>query len=78
MDAQGYVSAAEVRSALQSVYEEDPEANLQKALLRTLADELQPIDAKGRWKPSPLLVLLALLLCALAGVFFYFTFESPR
>jgi hypothetical protein len=78
MDTQGYASAAEVRSALQSVYEEDPESNLQKALLRTLADELQPIDGKGRWKPSPLLVLLSLLISVLVGVFFYFTFESRR
>ena len=28
---------------------------LQKALLRSLADDLKPVDEKGRWKPSPLL-----------------------
>ena len=51
----------------------DPESNLQKALLHSLADGLKPVDEKGRWKPSPLLVLLFLLLFALIGVFLYFS-----
>jgi hypothetical protein len=78
MDAQGYVSPEEVRIALRSVYRDDPEANLQKALLRSLADDLKPVDAKGRWKPSPLLLLLSSLVCAFAGVFFYFTLGGHR
>ena len=73
MDSQGYVSAEEVRSALRTVYQADPEANPQKALLRSLADDLQPVGANGRWKPHPLLVPLSLLVCALTGVFLYFT-----
>ena len=73
MDAQGHVSPEEVRTALISIYRDDPESNLQKALLRVLADDLKPVDEKGRWKPSPLLLLVALLICALIGVFFYFT-----
>ncbi len=63
----------EIRAALRSVYREDPESNLQKALLRVLADDLKPVDEKGRWKPSPLLLLIAVLVCALIGVFLYFT-----
>ncbi len=63
----------EIRAALRLVYREDPESNLQKALLRVLADDLKPIDEKGRWKPSPLLLLIAVLVCALIGVFLYFT-----
>jgi hypothetical protein len=78
MDAQGHVSPDEVRVALRSVYRDDPETNLQKALLRSLADDLKPVDAKGHWKPSPLLLLLSFLLCALAGVFFYFTLGGRR
>ena len=45
---------------------------------RSLADNLKPVDAKGRWKPSPLLLLISLIVCALAGVFFYFTLGGRR
>jgi hypothetical protein len=63
----------EIRLALLSIYRGDSESNLQQALLRLLADELKPVDEKGRWKPSPLLILVALLVCALIGIFLYFT-----
>jgi hypothetical protein len=78
MDAQGHVSAQEIRIALRSIYSDDPESNLEKALLRSLADDLKPVDEKGRWKPSPLVVLVMLLGCALAAVFFYFTLGGQR
>ena len=73
MDAQGHVSPQEVRIALRSIYNDDPESNLGKALLRSLADDLKPVDEKGRWKPSQLLVLTVVLLCALVGVFICFS-----
>ena len=73
MDAQDYISAEEVRQALRQIYRKDAESNLQKGLLESLSDELKPVDEKGRWKPSPLLVLTVALLCALAGVFIYFS-----
>jgi hypothetical protein len=73
MDAQGHVTPEEIRQALLSMYRGDPESNLQQALLRLLADDLKPVDEKGRWKPSPLLILVAVLACAVVGVFFYFT-----
>ena len=73
MDAQSYISAEEVRQALRRIYLSDAESNLQNALLNSLSDELKPVDEKGRWKPSPLLVLTVVLLCALAGVFIYFS-----
>ena len=73
MDAQGYISAEEVRQALRQIYRGDAESNLQNALRESLSDELRPLDEKGRWKPSPLLVLMVALLCALAGVFIYFS-----
>lgn len=73
MDALGYISADEVRQALRQIYLSDAESNLQNALLESLSDELKPVDEKGRWKPSPLLVLTVVLLCALASVFIYFS-----
>jgi hypothetical protein len=73
MDAQGYISAAEVRQALRQIYLSDSESNLQNALLNSLSDELRPVDEKGRWKPSPVLVFTVVLLCALVGVFIYFS-----
>ena len=73
MDAQGYISPEEVRQALREIYRSDAESNLQTALLRSISDELKPIDERGRWKPSPLLVLLFVLLFVLAGVFLYFS-----
>jgi hypothetical protein len=73
MDAQGYISAEEVRQALRQIYRSDAESNLQNVLRESLSDELKPVDEKGRWKPSPLLVLTAVLLCALVGVFVYFS-----
>jgi len=73
MDALGYISAEEVRQALRQIYRSDAESNLQNALLESLSDELRPVDEKGRWKPSPLLVLTAVLLCALVGIFIYFS-----
>ena len=73
MSAEGYSSPEEVRRALRSIYRGDAESNLQKALAAALSDDLKPVDEKGRWKPSPLLLLAFFLLCALSGVFLYFS-----
>ena len=78
MNARDYVTVEQVRSGLKAVYRADPETNLQAALLRTLEDDLQPVTAKGRWNPSPFLVLLGALACALVGIFLYFTLEGHR
>jgi hypothetical protein len=78
MDAQGHVTPEEIRRALVTMYRDDTESNLQQALLRLLADDLKPIDERGRWKPSPLLILVAALVCVLVGVFFYFTIGARR
>jgi hypothetical protein len=78
VDAQGYISPEEVRQALREIYRSDVESNLQTAFLQSISDELKPIDERGRWKPSPLLVLLFVLLCALVGMFLYFSLgERP-
>jgi hypothetical protein len=73
MESQGYISPDEVRQALRQIYRSDAEINLQSSLLESLADELKPLDEKGRWRPSPLLILTLVLLCALLGVFVYFS-----
>ena len=73
MDALSYISAEKVRQALRRIYLSDAESNLQNALLNSLSDELKPVDEKGRWKPSPLLVLTVVLLCALVSIFIYFS-----
>ena len=73
MDALGYISAEEVRQALRQIYRSDTESNLQNAFLESLSDELRPVDEEGRWKPSPLLILTVVLLCALVGIFIYFS-----
>ena len=73
MDRQGNITPQEVHQALRQIYGSDPETNLQSSLLESLSDELKPIDEKGRWKPSPLLILTLVLLCALLGVFVYFS-----
>lgn len=72
MDPRGYVTTVEIRRALHDMYEQDSETNLQKALLRLLSDDLKPVDEKGRWRPSPLVVLLVSLFIALVGIFLYF------
>jgi hypothetical protein len=73
MDSQGYISPQEVRQALRQIYRSDAEINLQSSLLESLSDELKPINEKGRWRPSPLLTLTFVLLCALLGIFVYFS-----
>ena len=73
MDTQGYISLEEVRQALRQIYLSDAETNLQSSLLESFSDELKPIDEKGRWRPSPLLILTMVLLCALLGIFVYFS-----
>jgi hypothetical protein len=78
MDPQGYITPHEVRQALKQIYRSDAEINLKDSLLDSLSDELKPIDEKGRWKPSPLLILTLVLLCALLGVFVYFSIGGRR
>ena len=73
MAGQEYISAEQVRTVLQALYRSDTETNLEKALLESLSDGLKPIDDKGHWKPSPILILIAALAFALAGVFLYFS-----
>ena len=73
MAGQDYISAERVREALQLLYRSDTESNLEKALLKSLSDGVKPIDDKGRWKPSPILLLIAVIVFALAGVFLYFS-----
>jgi hypothetical protein len=73
MDAAGYVTPEEVCLALRRLYFEDIETNPEKALRQAFADDLKPVDERGRWKPSSLVILIGFLICALLGVFLYFS-----
>jgi hypothetical protein len=76
MDQRGYVTSTEMRQALRTVYQQDGETNLYKALLHALADDLRPIDENGLWRPNTLIVLVAVLLIVLLGIFLYFSIGS--
>lgn len=78
MDTHGHISTEEARKALQQIYRNDSESNLRTALLESFSDELKSIDAKGRRRPSASLMLSFLLLCALVGVFVYFSVGGHR
>ena len=73
MDARGYITPEEVRVALRKLHSEDTETNPEMALRHALADDLKPVDARGRWKPSSLVILAGFIVLALLGVFLYFS-----
>ena len=78
MDAAGYVTPEEVRLALRKLHSEDIETNSEKALRQAFADDLKPIDARGHWKPSSLVILVGVIASALLGVFLYFSVGMSR
>jgi hypothetical protein len=74
MDPRGNVTPEETRQALRQLYLHDQEANLQAALVSALSDDLKPVDSRGRWRPSSLLILVSLLAVTLIAIFVYFSF----
>ena len=78
MNATGYITPEEVRLALGKLHSEDTETNPELALRAALADDLRPVDARGRWKPSSLVVLVGVIVLALLGVFLYFSLGRSR
>lgn len=73
MDNNGYISLEQARQALRLIYRNDTESNLRSTLLESFSDELKPIGQKGRYRPSPVLMLSFLLGCTLLGIFLYFS-----
>jgi hypothetical protein len=73
MDTAGYVTPEEVRQALRKLHSEDIETNPEKVLRQALADDLKPVDARGRWKPSSLVILVGAIVSVLLGVLLYFS-----
>ena len=73
MDTAGYVTPEEVRQALRKLHSEDIETNPEKALSQAFADNLKPVDERGRWKPSSLVILVGAIVFALVGVFLHFS-----
>jgi hypothetical protein len=78
MDAAGYITPEEVRLALRKLHSEDTETNPEMALRHALADDLKPVYARGRWKPSSPLILAGVIVFALLGVFLYFSLGRSR
>ena len=78
MDGAEYITPEEVRLALQRLHSVDTETNPELALRAALADDLKPVDARGRWKPSSLLILAGVIVFALLGVFLYFSLGRSR
>ena len=78
MNTRSYVTTAEARTALRAIYRTDPETDLMIAFMRTFQDDLTPIDSKGRWRPSKLVVLVSAILCVVVTVFVYFSFGASR
>jgi hypothetical protein len=73
MDIRGYVTIAETRKAIRKVYKQDGEINLPELMRRALADDLKPVDDKGHWKPSSLLIIVGAIVIALISIFAYFS-----
>lgn len=78
MDATGYITPEEVRLALRELHSDDVETNPEKALRSALADDLKPVDARGRWKPSSLVILVGVIVFALLVIFLYFSLGQSR
>ena len=78
MDAAGNITPEDARLALRKLHSEDTETNPELALRAALADDMKPVDARGRWKPSSLVVLVGVIGCALLGVFLYFSLGRSR
>ena len=78
MDATGYITPEEVRLALRKLHSDDVETNPEKALRSALANDLKPVDARGRWRPNSLVILIGVIVFALLGVFLYFSLGRSR
>lgn len=73
MDSARYITPDGARQALRKLHAEDAETNPELALRAALADDLKPVDARGRWKPSSSVILVGAIGCALLAVFLYFS-----
>ena len=78
MKAADYITPEEVRQELRKLHSEDVETNPELALRTALADDLKPVDVRGRWKPGSLVILVGAIVVALLGVFLYFTLGQSR
>jgi hypothetical protein len=67
------VSIADTRRALHALYREDPESDPKRTLLRIFEDELTPVDSRGRWKPSKVLLIVVGIILTTVSVFTYFS-----
>lgn len=78
MNTRSYVTTSEARTALRAIYRADPEIDVMIAFMRTFQDDLTPVTAKGKWRPSRLVVLIGAILLVALAVFVYFSFGVLR
>lgn len=62
---------------LRALYAQHPEANLLRNISRRLADPVQPLTKKGRFRPHPLLVWIGVIGSLAAASFLYFSCVQP-
>ena len=73
MKTADYITIAQARGALRTLYHTDPEVNAMQVLKRAIEDDLAPKDARGNWRPSRLLMTVAGIFIAAVCVFLYFS-----
>jgi len=78
MNATCYITPEEARLALRKLHSKDTESNPELALRAALADDLRPVDVRGRWKPSSLVILVGVIVFALLAIFLYFSLGRSR
>jgi hypothetical protein len=74
MAAEHFITTAEAREMLRQGYRSDDEINLEVVLRRSVSDPVKPVSAKGRMRPSVLLVVGSIMLFLIVASFAYFSF----
>jgi hypothetical protein len=66
--------AEQMRIRLQGFHAQDAEERLLSSLLRLIEDPLRPRTEDGRFRPNPILLLLAAILALAVGTFLVLSF----
>lgn len=69
---EGTAEIAVMLDHLRKRFAEDPEARITAKLTRWLADPLKPQDRNGRFRPSPVLLIMLASGLTAASAFLYF------
>lgn len=66
-----------MNECLREVFAADREETLGAFLLRFVRDPLNPTTSRGRFRPSPLLLALMIVIALAVGTFIVFSFGEP-